>query len=82
MHIEENIGFIKIFDFRFVADLHVLGGSEHDFTISGKCLSLCASDKNFLENVTREIIHRISRNFTFRIILTYIDVYQLLVNII
>ena len=39
--IEESIGFMKIFNFRFLKDLYVLGCPEHDLTISGKCLSVC-----------------------------------------
>ena len=39
--IEESIGFVKIFDFRFLMDLHVLGCPEHEFTIFRKCLCGC-----------------------------------------
>ena len=62
---EESIGFLQIFDFRFLMDLHVLGCPDHDLTISGKCLSvwLCVCDKNFVASVTRELMHRISWNF-------------------
>ena len=31
---EESIGFVKIFDFRFLMDLHALGCLEPDLTIS------------------------------------------------
>ena len=31
-------GFVQVFDFRFLMDLNVLNCSEHDMTISGKCL--------------------------------------------
>ena len=41
--VEESIGFVQIFDFRFLIDLHVLGSPEQDLTISGKCLSVCLS---------------------------------------
>ena len=41
MLVEESTGFLQIFDFRFLMDLHVLGCSEHDLTIFGKCLSVC-----------------------------------------
>ena len=36
-----RIGFVQIFDFRFLMDLHVFGCSEHDLTISGNCRSVC-----------------------------------------
>ena len=49
-------------------DLHVLGCPEHDLTISGQCLSVC--DKNFVATVARELMHRISRKFIFRVIQT------------
>ena len=39
--IEESIGNVKIFQFRLLLDLHVLGCSEHDFNIYTKCLSVC-----------------------------------------
>ena len=32
---------MKIFDFRCLMDLHVLGWPEHDLTIFRKCLSVC-----------------------------------------
>ena len=41
--LEESIGFVKIFDFQFSMNLHVLGCSEYDLSISGKCLSVCPS---------------------------------------
>ena len=58
---EESTGFVQIFDFRFLMDLHVLGCPEHDFIISGKCLSvcLCVCDKNFVASVAWELMHRI-----------------------
>ena len=64
----ESLGFVKIFDFWFLMDLHVLECLEHNFTISGNCLSVCESfsvymcvyDKNFVASVVRELIHRIS----------------------
>ena len=39
--LEKSIGFVKIFEFRFSMDLHVLGYPEHDLTIFRKCLSVC-----------------------------------------
>ena len=53
---------MKIFDFRFLMDLQVLGCPEHDLTVSGNCLSVCLSvcDKNFAASVARELMHRIS----------------------
>ena len=59
---EESIGFIRIFDYRFLMDLHVLGCPDHDLNISGKCLSvcLCVCDKNFVANVARELMNNIS----------------------
>ena len=41
MQIEEGIGFVKIFDFCFLMDLHILGHPEHDLIISEKYLSFC-----------------------------------------
>ena len=41
IQIEESIGFVQIFEFRFLVDLCVLECPEHDLTISGKCLSVC-----------------------------------------
>ena len=41
---EESIGFVQIFDFRLLMDLHVLGCPEYDLTISGKYLSVCVSE--------------------------------------
>ena len=38
--VEESIGFVQIFDFRFLLDLYVLGCPEHDLTASEKCLSV------------------------------------------
>ena len=65
-----QIGFVKVFDFRFLMDLHVLGCVKHDLTISRKCLSvclcfcasvcLCVYDKNFVASVARELMNRIS----------------------
>ena len=46
-------------------DLHVLGCSEHDLTISGKCLSVC--EKNFVASVARELMYGISWNFILRV---------------
>ena len=62
MQREERIGFVQIFDFRFLMDLHVLGCPEHDLTIFGKCLSVCLTvwDKNFVTSVAQELKHRIS----------------------
>ena len=55
------MSFMKILNFRFLMDLHVLGCPEHDLTISGKCLSVCwcVCDQNFAENVAQELIDRI-----------------------
>ena len=50
IQIEESIGFVQIFDIRFLMDLHVLGCLEHCLTISGKCLCMC--DKNFVTCVS------------------------------
>ena len=60
---EENIAFVQIFDFQFLMHLHILGYPEHDFTISGKCpsvcLCVCVGDKKFLASVAPELINRI-----------------------
>ena len=71
---------MQIFDFMLLMDLHVLGCSEHDLTISRKCLSVY--DKNFMASVSRELMNKISRNFMYSITPTYISVYQLLVEIV
>ena len=34
------------------------------------CLSVCVCDKNFMASVARELIHRISWNFVFRVTLS------------
>ena len=39
--IEESTFFAKITDFQFLVDLHVLGCSENEDVLSGKCLSVC-----------------------------------------
>ena len=64
------IGFLQIFDFRLLMDLHDLGCPEHNLTISRKCLFvyLCVHDKNFVANVARELNHRISLNIVFNVI--------------
>ena len=41
---EDSIGFIEIFDFHFLMDLHILGYPEHDLSVTGKCLSMCLCD--------------------------------------
>ena len=46
--LEESIGFVKIFDFQFLMDLHILGSPDHDLTISEKCLSSCLSVRSFV----------------------------------
>ena len=38
---EENIGIVKISDFRILTGLLALGCPEHDLTIFTKCLSIC-----------------------------------------
>ena len=65
MQVEESVGFVQIFDFRFLMDWHVLGCPEHDCTILGKCLSVC--DKNFVGSVAQELLNKISWNFIFSI---------------
>ena len=47
---------MKIFDFRFFMDLHVLGCLEYHLAISGKCLSVCMFEKNFVGEVAGELI--------------------------
>ena len=54
---EESISFVKIFDFHFLVDLHVLGCLEHDLTTFGK-MSVC--EKNFVASVAKKLMHRIS----------------------
>ena len=44
---EESIGF-KFFDFRVLMDLNVLGCSENDLTIAGKCLFVCLCSTEIL----------------------------------
>ena len=41
-------------------DLHVLRCPEHDSTISEKCLSVCAYDKNSMAGVAQKLKERIS----------------------
>ena len=54
---EENIGFAKVFDFRFSMDLHVLRYLEHDLTIFRKCVSVCLY--YFVDTVSQELIGEI-----------------------
>ena len=61
-------------------DLHVLGCAEHGLIISEKCLTVCVWQK-FLASVVQELTDRISWNFIFSVILTWINVYQILVKI-
>ena len=56
----KSIEISKIFDFRFLTDLYVLGCPEHNLTVSEKCLSVC--DINFVAMVlqklyTHKILH-------------------------
>ena len=39
---KEDVGIVKIFDFRFLTNILILECAEHDFTISTKCLSVYA----------------------------------------
>ena len=57
---EENIGIVKISDFRILTGLLALGCPEHDLTIFTKCLSVCVCDKIFVASLARELIDRIS----------------------
>ena len=41
IYTEESFGFVQILDFRFLMDLRFLGCTEHDLTISEKCLCVC-----------------------------------------
>ena len=52
----ESIGFVQIFIFRFLMNLHISGCPEHDSTVSGKCESVCACDKNVVASVARELM--------------------------
>ena len=45
MKTEENIDFVRIFDFRFLMNLHVLGCPEHDLAISEKYLFVYLFDR-------------------------------------
>ena len=38
---KKSIGVEKIFNIRFLTDIHVLGHPEHDFNIFTKCLIVC-----------------------------------------
>ena len=58
-----------------------MGCPDHDLTISGKCLSICEYYENFAASAARELMHRISRIFRFRVTLTWTHVYQLLEKI-
>ena len=49
-------------------DLHVLEYLEYDLTISEKCMCVCS--KKIVASVAGEPIHRISWNFTLKVILT------------
>ena len=58
----KNIGIPKIFDFRFLTDLHVLGCPEYDFTIFTKYLCVC--DTNFVAAVAQKLMDRIAWDFS------------------
>ena len=64
--------FREKFQIRFLMDLHTLGCSEHELTISRKNQSMyhCVCDKNFGTSVSRELMHRILLHFISRVILT------------
>ena len=64
---EENIVILKIFDFRFLTDLHVLECPEHDFTIFTKCLSVC--DTNFVAALEQKQMGKYAWNLIFSCIL-------------
>ena len=51
-------------------DLHVLRWPEHDLTISGKLLPICACDKNFVISIDQELTNVISWNIIFSVIQT------------
>ena len=54
---------MKMFDFRFLMNLHVLGCPEQDFTIFTKFLSVC--DANFVAALEQKLMGGIAWNFTF-----------------
>ena len=66
IEVYESIGFVKIFDFQFLIDLHILGCPGHNLFIPEMSVGL--RDKKFVTSVARELTHRISRNFTCRVI--------------
>ena len=81
---EESIAFAKVFDFRFLMDLHVLGGPKYDLTIfENVCLSAClhVCDKIFVASVAWELRKRISWKFIVCVILAKNDVYQHFIKI-
>ena len=47
---------MKILDFRFLTDLHVLGCLEHDFTLFTKCVCVC--DTNLVTALEHKLIGR------------------------
>ena len=56
----KNIWFHENFRLPVFDRFTVLGCPEYDFTICGKCLSVCLCDKNFVVSVARELMNRIS----------------------
>ena len=50
--------FVKMFDFRFLVDLHVMGSPGHDMTIFRKCLSVY--DKKKLWQEQHEILYSVA----------------------
>ena len=71
---------MKIFDFRFLTDLHVLLCSEHDFTILQN-VCLCAYDKNFVAALAQKLLDGIAWDFKLSCILWYTGEDKILVPI-
>ena len=69
-YIGKSTGFVKVWDFQFLMDLYVLEFPEHNFTISRKCLSVCMCDQNFVASAAEDLMHRVSSNLIYGVILT------------
>lgn len=64
---EISIGFVQFFNCRFLINLYVLQGLEHDWrnfeNVSRECLPVC--DKNFMSVLSQVLMHENSQRIKF-----------------
>ena len=61
-YVDRSIGLVKIFDFRFLVDLRVLGYPECGLTISGECVLVCMSVAKILSSQTDKYFSEIVKS--------------------